>query len=443
MRYLRHTALLAIALLFVYAGYSVVHAADDPATIQQKIDERNKAIADLEAEIQQYQEQLNAVSSEKQTLENAIKTLDLTRKKISSDIALTENRIDATRDQIRELSSGIADASGRIDESKEAVAESLRAMDESESSSFIEQFLSATTISSVWDAVATLEQFHKSLREHANDLTVMRSSLETTKIATEKKERELAALKADLSGQKSALDANRQEKNSLLTATKNKESGYQALLAQKVAARKKFEAELTDLESALKYALDPSRLPPAGSGVLTWPFESSYMKDCTKFATSLKNQYCITQYFGNTAFAKTGAYNGNGHNGVDFRAPTGTKIESALSGTILGTGNTDSIPGCYSYGKWVMVEHQNGLSTLYAHLSVISVAEGQKVSTGDLLGYSGSSGYATGPHLHFGVYASDGVQIVKLGSVKSITNCGAARIPIAPLNAYLDPMRYL
>lgn len=168
-------------------------------------------------------------------------------------------------------------------------------------------------------------------------------------------------------------------------------------------------------------------MPPAGKGVLAWPLPTIR----------------ITQYFGNTEFAKSGAYSGKGHNGVDFGASIGTEVKAALSGTVIGTGNTDQFKGCYSYGKWVLIRHENGLTTLYAHLSLIKVAKGQSVSTRETIGYSGNTGYSTGPHLHLTVYASQGVEIVRLGDIKKITNCGNAYIPVAPLNAYLNPLDYL
>jgi murein DD-endopeptidase MepM/ murein hydrolase activator NlpD len=107
---------------------------------------------------------------------------------------------------------------------------------------------------------------------------------------------------------------------------------------------------------------------------------------------------------------------------------------------VKGTGNTDSQRGCYSYGKWVLIEHPNGLSTLYAHLSVIGVTVGQSVTSGQVIGYSGRTGYATGPHLHFGVYATQGVKVVQF---TSSINCKNVSIPIADPTAYLNPLSYL
>ena len=175
----------------------------------------------------------------------------------------------------------------------------------------------------------------------------------------------------------------------------------------------------------MKLAIDPKSIPPAGSGILAWP----------------RDKIIETQYLGNTEFAmKTNAYNGKGHNGVDFQASPGTRVKAALDGIVMGTGDTDKVCKGASFGRWVLVRHNNGLSTLYAHLSLIKAYEGQKVMTGDVIGYSGNTGYSTGPHLHFTVYATQGVQIMDRQSAV----CGGIyHMPIADLRAYLNPMLYL
>ena len=91
-----------------------------------------------------------------------------------------------------------------------------------------------------------------------------------------------------------------------------------------------------------------------------------------------------------------------------------------------------------------MIKHNNGINTLYSHLSTIDVGKGQQVGTGQTIGLSGMTGYATGPHLHFGVYASEGTQIMTLGQFRNATGgCANAKMPVATLNAYLNPMSYL
>jgi murein DD-endopeptidase MepM/ murein hydrolase activator NlpD len=85
------------------------------------------------------------------------------------------------------------------------------------------------------------------------------------------------------------------------------------------------------------------------------------------------------------------------HTGIDLAAPSGTPIRAADGGTIVFAGWRGG------YGKTVIVQHGNGLATLYAHLSSIKVGSGQSVGKGDVVGLVGSTGYSTGPHLHFEV----------------------------------------
>lgn len=190
--------------------------------------------------------------------------------------------------------------------------------------------------------------------------------------------------------------------------------------------REQFERELRAIEEELRIEIDPASIPPSGKGILRWPLDSIR----------------ITQYFGNSPFATANpqVYGGKGHNGVDFSASRGSRVKASLSGTVMGVGNTDAVRGCYSYGKWILLKHNNGLATLYAHLDVISVNDGQSVVTGDTIGFSGNTGFSTGPHLHFSVYASEGVRVQKF--TKSI-NCKNAVVPIAPREAYLNPLSYL
>ncbi|WP_338446905.1 M23 family metallopeptidase [Pelagerythrobacter marensis] len=85
------------------------------------------------------------------------------------------------------------------------------------------------------------------------------------------------------------------------------------------------------------------------------------------------------------------------HSGVDLAAPTGTPVYATADG-IVGRANWFS-----SYGLFIQIEHGANLQTRYAHLSKLAVADGQRVRKGDLIGYVGSTGRSTGPHLHYEV----------------------------------------
>ena len=411
--------LIALPFFYIYAQTA--------SQIQEEIQKSNAEIENLEREIAEYEKQLDAVGSEKRTLESTVRELDITRQKVSASVSVAQNRVATTELEITKLEGGISDQESQIERGHGALSETIRNIYIVESQTFVETILRSGKVSEFWDEIGSTQQFQTVLRDRLTTLEIAKEELLTSKSESEKKFEQLVVERDELASQRKALDITRQEKNKLLAETKETESNYQSILEEKVRAKKEFEAAILELESKLEYTSDPSRIPPAGKGILRWPLDA------------IK----ITQYFGNTAFAQSGAYNGQGHNGVDFRASVATPVKSSLSGIVQASGNTDQFPGCYSYGKWILVRHGNGLSTLYAHLSHITVNEGQQVSTGETIGLSGNTGYSTGPHLHFTVYESSGVQILRLGDIRTRTNCANARIPVAPLRAYLNPLDYL
>jgi len=433
----------ALAIVALAVLVTLPAQADTVAELQSKINERNAQLQELEQEIAQYEAELLKVGADRKTLEAEIARLDTSRKKIAADIAVTQNRIATTDLQLEELDQEIADKERRLIESKVVIEKSLRHISRIDDVPLVEHFLAGVAFSDAWEEADQLRRVQLVLGDEIIELEATRIGLENDYADVAKKQGALISYQRQLSGQKTVLDQNRKEQSTVLGETKSKESTYQKLLDEKRDAREQLEAELRDFESELQYTLDPSKIPSPGSGTLQFPLDPSFMNRCGDREKTFGNLYCITQYFGNTKFASSGAYNGQGHNGVDFGAPEGTKITSSLSGIVEAVGNTDTIKGCYSYGKWVLVRHSNGLATLYAHLSHIGVEKGEAVATGGFLGYSGNTGYSTGPHLHFTVYVADQVRIVRLGDIKTITNCANAYIPVAPTEAYLNPISYL
>lgn len=411
--------ILALVPVFLFA--------QNVEELQDKIEERQLSIQELETEIAEYEQELVGIGREKQTLESAVRELDVSRRKVNSSITLAQREIDATSATIGGLETDIAEKEGRIVQNQDALAQTLRRMHETGSASFIEVLLGSDSISTMWTDMESLQQFQVVMRSEVDILATQRAALLEVKSLHEEEQEELVGHRTELATQRRALDINRREKNTLLERTESEEAQFQSLLEEKRQAKRDFEAQLREFEAQLQFELDPSTVPPIGRGVLSWPLEN----------------ITVTQYFGNTEFARSGAYNGRGHNGTDFRAAVGTPVKSTLAGNVQATGNTDAFRGCYSYGKWVLIEHVNGLATLYAHLSEISVSPGEPVATGEIIGYSGNTGFSTGPHLHLSVFARDAVQVVRLGDIKARTNCADARIPVSPWEGYLNPLDYL
>jgi murein DD-endopeptidase MepM/ murein hydrolase activator NlpD len=139
----------------------------------------------------------------------------------------------------------------------------------------------------------------------------------------------------------------------------------------------------------------------------------------------------ITQGYGITPYSSI--YKGDWHNGIDIAAAYGAPIYSPGEGTVLATGNQDDY--CYGrgFGRYVAVDDgANHLVLWYAHLGKISVSPGDHIKKGDQIGTVGASGFETGTHLHFSIFAESGF------SMQSRNGCG----PDAT-GKDLDPLSYL
>ena len=423
----RHSRICVLLILIgICSNISLLSVQAQTADLQTKIDQRNIEIKNLEKEIAEFQKQINTLAGQASSLAATIKSLDLTQKKLAADIALTESKIAAKGLDIQSLASQIQNKEETIIDDRRIITRSIVTIRELDNYSIPEIFLSAESLSDIWNSADQLSTVQSSLIARIHHLEELKTDLESNKKATEKARGELVALNDQLKDQRKVVLTTSAEKNSLLKQTKQSEAQYQQILAQKKALKDAFEKEVLAYESQLRLAVDTSKIPTTGSKVLLWPVDNVF----------------VTQYFGNTAFATANSqiYNGKGHTGIDLRASIGTPIKAALSGTVVGVGNTDVLASCLSYGKWIMIKHPNGLSTLYAHLSVHSVRQGDEVVTGQIIGYSGNTGYSTGPHLHFSVYATEGVQIKAFDTSR---NCKGITIPLADFKAYLNPLSFL
>ncbi len=420
--------------------------AQSAADLQNQINTHNAQIKALNDEIAKYQKELNALAGQKNTLQSTINTLTVQQKQLASKIQVTQSNIAFANKEIDRLSLSIGDKEESIRNNQEAIGSALRDIAENENSTLFADLIASQDISEAWRAADAAIQFNRALGQQINTLRDAKVVLADNRDKVSAEKAKLLALQKQLALEKRSVDASKTAQSQLLAQTKNQEANYQALIAQKKAAEQSFTQQLVALQDQLNLIVNPGLLPKVGTGVLQWPFTPAFMQGCAARKGFFGNLHCITQYFGNTAFstANPQIYNGNGHNAIDIAAPVGTPVVAALTGTVLDTGNTDLVRGCYSFGKWIMITHPNGISTLYSHLSAIDVAKGQQVATGQVIGLSGMTGYATGPHIHFGVYASEGTKIMTLRAFRGATSgCADAKMPVATLTAYLNPLSYL
>jgi len=416
--------LCALVLLLSLGSGSALAQTTRQEELQSQIQTRQQEIQALEEQVKQHQRDLEVVGGEKQTLQSAVKTIDATRKKLSTDISLTERKIDTTNLSIEELGIEIKDKEIRIAQSRDAVGKIIRLLNEHSQATLMELMLANQSLSEIFTDADQLSRLEEEMGKQIGELKILQADLTKKKNDAEGAKKSLLTLNAQIQDQKRIADAKRREQAALLNETKNKEANYKKLLADKQAAIKQFAKELEDYENQLRYVLDPQSIPSIGSKALSWPLASVF----------------LTQKFGSTQAAKR-LYTSGTHNGIDFRAAVGTPVMSAASGVVVETGDTDKTCRGASYGRWILIRHNNGLSTLYAHLELIRVSKGDQVSPGTVIAYSGNTGYSTGPHLHFTVLASAAVRVDELPS----SSCRNAvyRIPVASRTGYLDPEGFL
>lgn len=429
--YFLSTFVLSVAFIFI--GAFTLLATPEPAAaqsveqLQAQILVRNSRLLEIEKEIAEFESALKEVGAERSTLEKAIRGLELERNKISADIEYTQGLIANTDLQISKLSIEISQAERDIDQNRAAIAEIIRAIYSTDDDSFVEILLGNQNVSDFWTELDDLETVRKSMEEQVINLGNLQVDLSEKKSDETGKRSDLVDLKSQYASQQDILVSNKEEKDQLLSVTRNEEAEYQSLLGQKKTAREQLRREVQNIEAELKFILDPNKIPTPGTPIFRWPLDNNI----------------ITQRFGYTKFALSGAYNGSQHNGMDLGTPTGSKLYAPLTGVVRDMGNTDLVAGCYSWGKWLLIDHPNGLSTMYAHLSHIGVVPGQSVSTGDVVGFTGNTGFSTGPHLHWTLYVSDAVQVQQFNQFKSVTSCGSAKSPFAAIEGYLDPLSFL
>lgn len=424
-----------IATVFLFPQKSSAATIDD---LKKSIEQKNQEIQKLEDEIKKYRGELKTTQDRGKTLNGEIARLNGEIKKLTSDIALTEKQVQKKSLEIEELGIDIEDKEKSVQSLRRGLTGLIQTLFEEDKNSIFAIVVKYTLLSDFFRHIGYIDLIQDKIIDSVSTLRALQQELNSKKSASETKKEELASLNALFKSRRSAENSAKQNKNNLLIVTKSQEKGYQVLLKSQEAQKNALEAEIDEIEAKIKVIIDPSSLPSKVHGVLGSPLPEIALISCWSGGASAKN--CLTQMFGYTSFAAVGNYGGNGHNGVDFRAEIGTLVLAAESGVVQGVGDTDI--GCQraSYGKWILIKHSNNLSTIYAHLSAISVSPGNTITRGDHIGLSGVSGYATGPHLHFGVYAT---QAVSIESIRSKVCGRLMNLPISATNGYLNPLDYL
>ena len=337
------------------------------------------------------QEYINTLQEKISLLQDKISNLESDKSALQSEIDATQAKIEKTAADIEETQRQIDQKQKEFDATYAEYCQRLRAMYISGSASTLEVLLTCSDLSSLLTRSemiksvsqqdsATLDSLMKKmeeietqkqkLEEKRNQLNADKKSLETDKAALQKNINDISSTKADL-------DSEAAECNAQMRKLSKQTSEYQEAIE---TDQKQLQQVQNDIRAAIAAA------GSHGSGSISGSHGSGngrlrYPTDSRSISAGYPNY-------------SSGRY----HGGIDFPVSTGSNVYAAASGTVILVKYLN-----YSYGRYLIIDHGDGLSTLYAHNSQILVSVGEKVSAGQVVAKSGSTGNSTGPHCHFEV----------------------------------------
>lgn len=423
------TVLLAV-LLFVFTFYSIVFAQQksetnsvfdsEKAALEAAVNERNAKLAEINKQLEETKKNLDSTRGERVTLQREVKFLDGNIKALDLTIKSDEIQITTLEDEINSLSRDIDHINKSVANKRVSIGETLRLLQKQTDTSIIASLLRGFSLADGVFRADSMRQLQTRLRSDITELSEMEQQMSERMAVKQSRKEEVASKKEILASRKSIIEDQKTERATLLAITKNKEATFQNQLADLQKQQEKIESEIAEFEQKLKAKFDTNQLAGLGRGLFAWPIT----------LVSSGGTGRLTQRYGEVS----NLYRGRPHNGMDIGAPIGTPVYAAADGVVMAADNNDrSSWQKYQYGKYVLVRHPDNLASLYGHLSRYIVYPGQNITRGQLIGYSGNTGYSTGPHLHFGVYWAPSIEL------KSIPPA-AGKVPVGVV---LNPEDYL
>lgn len=366
------TAVALVMAILMIAGF-LASALNIFAVTKAQVDALKTKVAEAGKRKNELKAQLSGLTNDLSALQKQISLLD-------SQIEAQQDEIDAQEELLTELTQMIADKTIELEESERQQAEQydqlrsrLRYMVEHGTASSLSILLSSDSFSDFLNRYEIIRQI--SLRDESlfeqlkairDKVLTEKRELEDTKKEAEDTKAQMEANKAELEAQ---MEAKRKQMDSIQLAQKNVKDAYAAMIETEDELMAQYK------KAAAEYAAQSTYV----GGTFMWPLPAG--------------NNVVTCKYGMRTHPITGKR--KLHTGVDLRAATGTKVYAANKGTVTTSGYSSA------WGNYIIISHGGGITTLYAHLSKRSVSKDDKVKQGDIIGYSGNTGYSTAPHLHF------------------------------------------
>lgn len=364
-----------LAFLMFFSMFSSLFFTSSALTVSQSnLNKLKDSLAKATAQKKNIQKEISEIKSEKSSVLKQIELLDNQIDAMNDEINLQAAVVAQLSDVIAQTEQQIVETQAKEDEQYVKLKDRVRLMYEHGDVSYLGVLLESDgffDFLSRYEIVAQISAYEKKL---FNEIKTLKQEIIDHKASLEQNKADEIAVQQQLEASKAELNKQMSAKNAQMQKIENAEDSE----LEKLRAIDKEEQRLSAEVKAMATKLAAQNKKDYVGGNLTWPCPGNTR---------------ITSKFG-MRFHPVLKYN-KLHTGVDVGAPKGAKIVSANAGTVItSTYNA-------SYGNYVMVDHGGNMVTLYAHMSSRSVKKGDVVKKGQQLGLVGSTGYSTGPHLHF------------------------------------------
>lgn len=376
-------AALVLSCVPIQAG-----ASEKTDKIEDELGSLKSENADIQAEIDAVRQQYTAASNQIQDLVNRKNAVDQEIALLHSQILNINQQVIAYGQLIADAQDDMDEESQRLDELNEKHKARIRAMEEGGTVSYWEVLFQASSFTDFLDRMAMIEEIAQSDQRRLEEIQQAADDLSSTQAKMQQELRSLAEAQQTLADSESLLAEKRTESDGLLRSLAAQKEEFELLLNDSEAKQDALMKEIAQKEKELANAQYEEKLAKLALQGQNPPSNATWITPVSG--------YTITSAFGMRIHPvyKYALM----HNGIDMACPQGTPIYATRAGTV-----TTASYQAGGAGYYVSINHGDGFSSIYMHMTNYVVSSGQSVAAGQLIGYVGSTGVSTGPHLHFGV----------------------------------------
>lgn len=386
---LRSAAAAFLAAVAVFT--SLPHGAQAATSTSQIKDE----ITDLKVENAQIQAQIESVRTQYNANASEIQALVDKKNAVDQEISLLHSQIININEQLRVYGQMIADAQERLEDSNQRLKElnrqykeRIRAMEEEGEITYWQVIFESSSFTDFLDRMNIVDEIAAADTQRLLDLQVASANVEENQRILTEEMLDLQDTREQLSESEEILKEKRTESDDILRDLIAKQSEFQVLLDESEALQNELMNEIAQKQKELQAAQYKEELVKMALKGQNPPSNATWIEPVSG--------YTISSPFGNRKSPTAGA--STYHQGVDMACPSGTPIYATRAGTVTVASYQAGGAGYY-----VSINHGDGFASIYMHMTRYVVSKGQSVTQGQLIGYVGSTGISTGPHLHFGI----------------------------------------